>query len=63
MQVKLAFAYLEGTWLQTNMEAVADVRFLGPHTLTSRVLDYRGTAVVASGIPARADIRLVEHKH
>jgi len=63
VQVKLAFAYLEGTWLQTNMEAVADVRFVGPHILTSRVLDYRGTAVVASGIPARADIRLVEHKH
>ena len=62
VHVKLAFAYLEGTWLQTNMEAVADVRFVGPHTLTSRVLDYRGADVVASRIPARWGTHFVEHK-
>ena len=63
VRVKLAFAYLEGTWLQTNMEAVADVRFLGPHTLTSRVLDYRGADVVASRIPAHSGSHFVERKH
>jgi hypothetical protein len=63
VRVKLAFAYLEGTWLQTNMEAVADVRFLGPHTLTSRVLDYRGADVVASRIPVRSGPHFVERKH
>ena len=63
VQVKLAFAYLEGTWLQTNMEAVADVRFVGPHTLTSRVLDYRGADVVASRMPAHSGGQLIERKH
>jgi hypothetical protein len=63
VRVKLAFAYLEGTWLQTNMEAVADVRFVGPHTLTSRVLDYRGADVVASRMPLRSVSHLAESKH
>jgi hypothetical protein len=48
VRVKLVFADLQGTWLQTSMEAVADVRLVGPHTLTSRVLDYRGADEVAS---------------
>lgn len=48
VRVKLVFADLEGTWLQTNMEAAADVRIVGPHTLTSRLLDYRGADQVAS---------------
>jgi hypothetical protein len=63
VRVKLAFAYLEGTWLQTNMEAVADVRFLGTHTLTSRVLDYRGADVVASSISVRSGPHFLERKH
>lgn len=48
VRVKLTFADLDGTWLQTNMEAVADVRIFGPHTLTSHILDYRGANEVAS---------------
>jgi hypothetical protein len=48
VRVKLAFADFEGTWLQKSMEAVADVRIVGPHTLTSQILDYRGTDVIAS---------------
>jgi hypothetical protein len=48
VRVKLVFADVQGTWLQTRMEAVADVRLVGPHTLTSRVLDYRGADEVAS---------------
>jgi hypothetical protein len=47
VRVKLVFADLQGTWLQISMEAVADVRIVGPHTLTSRILDYRGADVVA----------------
>ena len=34
--------------MQTEMEAVADVRIVGPHTLTSRMLDYRTADQVAS---------------
>jgi hypothetical protein len=48
VRIKLTFAELNGTWLQTSMEAVADVRMLGPQTLTSRILDYRGADEVAS---------------
>lgn len=48
VRIKLSFGDLSGTWLQTSMEAVADVRLLGPHTLTSRILDYRGSDISAS---------------
>lgn len=48
VRVKLTFADLDGTWLQTSMEAVADVRIVGPQTLKSRILDYRGAGEVAS---------------
>ena len=48
VQVKLAFEDRGGTWVQTDMEAVADVRVVGPHTLTSRMLDYRTADQVAS---------------
>jgi hypothetical protein len=44
-----------GTWLQTEMEAVADVRIVGPHTLRSRILDYRTADQVAS-------IQTIPHK-
>ncbi len=63
VRVKLAFADVEGTWLQTTMEAVADVRILGPHTLTSRILDYRGTDVVASKMLAPSGMRSRDRKH
>jgi hypothetical protein len=50
VRVKLVFADVQGTWLQTSMEAVADVRFVGSHTLTSRVVEYRGADEVASTV-------------
>lgn len=48
VHVKLTFADVSGTWLQTHMEAVADVRVVGSQTLTSRLVDYRGPAEVAA---------------
>ena len=58
IRVKLVFADLEGVWVQTNMEANADVRFVGAHTLTSRILDYRREDQVAAvPIPAGSTIR------
>ena len=36
VRVKLTFSEVGGAWLQTSMEAIADVRIVGPHTLTSR---------------------------
>lgn len=47
VRVKVTFNDLAGAWLQSRMEAVADVRIVGTHTLTSRVLDYRTTSEVA----------------
>src|SRR6266852_4310333 len=63
VRVKLAFDDVEGTWLQTSMEAVADVRIFGPHILTSRILDYRGTDVVASKTLAASGLRSRDRKH
>jgi hypothetical protein len=51
IHVKLTFADWDGTRLQSDMEAVADVRIFGPHTLTSHILDYRGADEVASTSP------------
>ncbi len=48
LHVKLTFADLDGIWMQTGMEAIADVRIVGTHTLTSRILDYRKQDEVAS---------------
>ena len=48
VHVKFRFADFDGTWLQAGMDAVADVRIVGLHTLTSRILDYRGADKVAS---------------
>ncbi len=61
VRVKLSFGDLSGTWLQTSMEAVADVRLLGSHTLTSRILDYRGTDMSASTMlaPTRLQLRKI----
>jgi hypothetical protein len=48
VRLKLVFAELEGIWVQTSMEAIADVRIVGAHTLTSRILDYRREDEVAA---------------
>jgi len=48
LRVRLVFADLEGMWVQTSMEATADVRVVGAHTLTSRILDYRRESEVAA---------------
>ena len=58
VHVKLVFADLQGIWVQTNMEANADVRIAGAHTLTSRILDYRREDQVAAvPIPAGSTAR------
>jgi outer membrane lipoprotein-sorting protein len=60
VQVTLEFANVGGTWLQTGMQATADVRFLGPRTLSSKTLDYRSEDVVAartSMTPFNSDYR------
>jgi len=53
VRIKVEFADLEGIWMQTRMEAVAEVRIVGTRTLTSRILDYRKQSEVAT-TPFRA---------
>jgi hypothetical protein len=48
IHVEFDFATTQRVWVLSSMEAVADVRCLGPQKLTSHVLDY-GTASVAAG--------------
>jgi hypothetical protein len=58
VRVKLVFADLEGVWVQTSMEATADVRIVGAHTLTSRILDYRREEeVAATPLPGGSNLR------
>lgn len=52
VRVKLTFSEMGGAWLQTGMEATADVRIVGRHTLTSRTLDYRPANDIASARPS-----------
>ena len=48
VQFTLKYAIVQGMWLQTGTEAVANVRFFGKHILTSRELDIKAGQVVAS---------------
>jgi hypothetical protein len=52
VHLDLTFKDVEGMWLQTNTQAVADVRFLGKHTLTSSSLAYQTADVVARNSPS-----------
>ncbi|HYL15312.1 MAG TPA: hypothetical protein VEV41_19905 [Terriglobales bacterium] len=47
VHITMDFGNVRGTWLQTAMEAVADIRILGSQTLKSELIDYRTNAVVA----------------
>jgi len=47
VRVTVEFGQVNGVWLQTSTRAVAEVRFVGPHVLTSRELDVRTAEVSA----------------
>jgi hypothetical protein len=50
VDLKADFADVRGVWLQTGMEAVADVRFVGTQTLRSQTVDTRVGDMVAQNI-------------
>jgi hypothetical protein len=54
VDLKLDFADLGGTWLQTDMEAVAEVRFIGSQTLRSETVDARVQNLVTQKTPPDA---------
>jgi len=47
IHIQFDFDGSKGMWVLSNMEAVADVRFLGARKLTSQVMNYEATSVVA----------------
>jgi hypothetical protein len=49
VHVRLSFVQVDGMWLQESTKAVADVRFLGPHTLLSRSIEVEPAQVEATG--------------
>jgi len=48
VDVRLDFSEVSGLWLQTAVEARADVRFVGSQTLQAQMLDCRTPTVVAA---------------
>jgi hypothetical protein len=61
VHIRLAFTDLDGIWVQKSMEAVADVRIVGPHTLSSRMLDYRREHVVADSSFSGSSVSHLSH--
>ncbi|MEJ2080337.1 MAG: hypothetical protein P8Z74_20455 [Acidobacteriota bacterium] len=53
VNITLLYGEVSGMWLQTNIEATATVRILGPHTLISRDVEYRVTEPVAASCTPR----------
>ncbi len=54
LNVTLNYGAVNGVWVQTSTQAVADVRIAGPHVLTSRELDVqRATYSARSQAPSK----------
>ena len=51
-RIVLEYGDVGGMWLQTSSESTANVRFVGPHTMIARDVDYKFTALTAE---ARSD--------
>ena len=62
VSVSIDFADVRGAWLQTRMEAVADVRFIGIQTLRSQTVDARVGDLVAQNTSNNKRTRNVKRK-
>ena len=51
VHIRFDFANSQGMWVQSSLEAVADIRWLGAQKLTSHVLDYEAASAVAAKTP------------
>ena len=47
LNVTINYAQVKGVWLETSTQAVAEIRFAGPHVLTSQELDVRRATLSA----------------
>jgi Outer membrane lipoprotein-sorting protein len=50
VKVTINYGQVNGVWLETSTQAVADVRVAGPHVLTSRELDVKTSTVSARNL-------------
>jgi hypothetical protein len=57
VQLTLHYREMEGVWVQDSGQAIAQVRIVGKHTLSSRAVDVRTQTAVASSTPARKHTR------
>jgi len=55
--LRMEFSDQGGTWIQTSMEAVADVRLVGRHTLKSQTVDFRPTSSFAKNTSPNPKLR------
>jgi hypothetical protein len=56
VHLDITFSDFRGTWIQTEMQAVADVRCFGTQKLTSQVLDYNRTMVAQKTVKRSAPL-------
>ena len=47
-RIVLTYGDVGGMWLQTSSESTANVRFVGPHTMVSRDIEYKLSELTAS---------------
>jgi hypothetical protein len=47
-RIVLTYGDVRGMWLQTSSESTANVRFVGPHTMVSRDVEYKFSELAAS---------------
>jgi len=47
-RIVLAYGDVGGMWLQTSSESTANVRFVGPHTMVARDVEYKFNELAAS---------------
>jgi len=60
LTLTINYGQVNGVWVQTSTQAVADVRFAGPHVLTSRELDVRPALLSAQ---AKAQWQARQHNN
>lgn len=53
-RIVLVYGDVGGMWLQTSSESTANVRFVGPHTMVARDVEYKFSALAANAeMPGR----------
>jgi hypothetical protein len=48
-RIVLTYGSVGGMWLQTSSESMANVRFVGPHTMVVRDVEYKFSELTARG--------------